>query len=173
MNNQRKSKHCAPLEGIVEIRTGIWKTFGRFWSIQKSTRICNKSKNEAKAMPREARVHCWRVEARPREGSLGLMGGTPPGTTLGESKFISALLWAYLFRSQFVHRLLMTCCLGRLYRDSFLGEKYLHNRMIWALAALARALVEGRPKSKTCNLLDKMRCTVHKAEPQTHYFIFF
>ena len=52
-------------------------------SIQKSTKICKTSEHEAKAMPREARVHWCRIEGRPGEALPGLKGGTPPGPSQG------------------------------------------------------------------------------------------
>ena len=50
----------------------------------KMRKISKKSKNEAKAMPREARVHCCSVAGHPGEGLPGLMGGTPPAPQLAE-----------------------------------------------------------------------------------------
>ena len=80
-----------------------------FWSIWKFPRIYKTCKYEAKPMPREARMLCRGLEARPREGLPGLKGGTPswhkPGMLSGrwasseptsfDANFCNVLWWHF------------------------------------------------------------------------------
>jgi hypothetical protein len=89
---------------------GFWKTsnslfFITFLGDPKISKNLQKSKNETKAMPREARAHCWRIAGHPGEGLPGLKGGTalenPPKATGGFWRNLEYCVFGGLFdRSQ-------------------------------------------------------------------------